>query len=155
MAIEIERKFLVSGTGWRVAAPRHYRQGYLCHDPARTVRVRLAGDDAFLTIKGETHGASRAEFEYAIPSPDARELLGLCAGALIEKRRHVSEHDGLLWEVDEFLGDNAGLIVAEVELGTEGQALTLPDWVGAEVTDDPRYYNSNLSRHPYAAWRDG
>ena len=153
MATETERKFLVSGSGWRVDDPASYRQGYLNHDENRTVRVRLAGDEAFLTVKGLSRGASRAEFEYPIPPEDARELLALCVGAIVEKRRHVTEFGGLNWEVDEFLGDNAGLIVAEVELDDESQRIALPDWVGEEVTYEPRYFNSNLARHPFSRWK--
>jgi len=152
MPLEIERKFLVRGDAWR-AAPRVYIcQGYLNRDRQRTVRVRIAGDAAWLTIKGESAGATRAEFEYAIPLQDARELLPLCEPPLIEKYRHTLQACGNLWEVDEFLGDNQGLVVAEIELASADQAFERPDWVGAEVTEDARYYNSNLSRHPFRHW---
>lgn len=153
MAIEIERKFLVLGNGWRTTDGVLYRQGYLNRDKARTVRVRIAGDHAFLTIKGKTNGISRSEFEYAIPVAEAHELLALCDGTLIEKIRHRIAHDGLIWEVDEFLGDNAGLVVAEVELQTTEQAVTLPDWVSVEVSDDAKYYNSNLFSSPFCTWQ--
>jgi adenylate cyclase len=152
MPQEIERKFLVTGTAWRSAAGTLYRQGYLNRDKARTVRVRVAGEQAFLTIKGVTTGATRAEFEYPIPVADAEQLLALCDGPLIEKVRHIVQVDGTCWEVDEFLGDNAGLVVAEVELQAEDQPFARPPWLGAEVTHDARYYNSNLATHPYRHW---
>jgi CYTH domain-containing protein len=152
MAIEIERKFLVTGDAWRSATAVTYRQGYLNRDKTRTVRVRIAGDAAMLTIKGQTQGATRAEFEYAIPLADAEALLLLCDGPLIEKTRRKIDYAGLVWEVDEFLGDNQGLVVAEVELTAEDQAVELPEWIGAEVTTDARYYNSNLATHPFNAW---
>jgi CYTH domain-containing protein len=152
MPQEIERKFLITGTAWRSATGTLYRQGYLNRDKARTVRVRVAGEQAFLTIKGLTTGASRAEFEYPIPVADAEQLLALCDGPLIEKVRHIVMVDGTRWEVDAFLGDNAGLVVAEVELQTEDQAFARPPWLGTEVTHDARYYNSNLASHPYCRW---
>lgn len=152
MAIEIERKFLVIGDAWRDAPPVFYSQGYLNRDKARTVRVRIAGEEAFLTIKGTSVGARRAEFEYPIPLWDARELLALCEQPLIEKNRRKILHEGFIWEVDEFLGENLGLVVAEIELPAEDAAFTKPDWVGAEVTDDARYFNSNLSRTPFTRW---
>lgn len=152
MAIEIERKFLVTGDAWRTAPAVFYSQGYLNRDKARTVRVRIADDEAFLTIKGQSVGASRAEFEYLIPLADARELLALCEQPLIEKYRRKILHAGFVWEVDEFIGDNLGLVVAEIELTSEGCAFDKPDWVGAEVTSDSRYFNSNLSRHPFSQW---
>ncbi|HEY0891991.1 MAG TPA: CYTH domain-containing protein [Cellvibrio sp.] len=152
MAIEIERKFLVLGDAWRDAPPVFYSQGYLNRDKARTVRVRIAGEEAFLTIKGTSVGARRAEFEYPIPVWDARELLALCEQPLIEKNRRKILHEGFIWEVDEFLGENLGLVVAEIELPAEDAAFTKPDWVGAEVTDDARYFNSNLSRTPFTCW---
>jgi adenylate cyclase len=152
MATEIERKFLVQGTQWRRPDPVRIAQGYLNQDKERTVRVRLAGDEAFLTIKGLSRGASRAEFEYLIPAADAVQMLALCEGPVIEKLRHIVVHQGMTWEVDEFLGDNAGLVVAEIELESEEQAFELPNWVGQEVTDDPRYYNSSLSIRPYKIW---
>lgn len=154
MAREIERKFLVTGDAWRSTARRSaFRQGYLSTLKERTVRVRVAGDQGFLTIKGITTGAARTEFEYRIPVDDAEAMLDeLCERPLIEKTRHVVEHAGLTWEIDEFGGVNEGLIVAEVELRSEDQEVTLPEWVGAEVTDDSRYYNANLIAHPYSEW---
>jgi CYTH domain-containing protein len=152
MAEEIERKFLVTGDGWRAATGSVFRQGYLSTVRERTVRIRLVGDRGFLTVKGVTVGATRAEFEYPIPADDAAELLDLCEQPIIHKTRHAVEHDGLTWEVDEFHGVNEGLVVAEVELESEEQQIALPDWVGDEVTDDPRYFNANLIAHPFSAW---
>jgi len=152
MAIEIERKFLVVGDAWRDAPAVFYSQGYLNRDKARTVRVRIAGDEAFLTIKGTSVGARRAEFEYPIPVWDARELLAMCEQPLIEKNRRKILHEGFVWEVDEFLGENLGLVVAEIELPAEDAAFARPDWVGEEVTEDVRYFNSNLSRTPFTRW---
>ena len=152
MGIEIERKFLVAGESWRQAEPHHFVQGYLTLDQQRTVRVRIDGERAFLTVKGISVGARRKEFEYAIPVDDARQLLGMCMGNIIEKWRHVVEHAGMRWEVDEFTGENAGLVVAEIELGSEDQAFERPAWVGKEVTADARYYNSNLAARPWRSW---
>jgi len=152
MAIEIERKFLVVGDAWRDAPAVFYSQAYLNRDKVRTVRVRIAGEEAFLTIKGTSVGASRAEFEYPIPVCDARELLVMCEQPLIEKNRRKILHEGFIWEVDEFLGENLGLVVAEIELPSEGTVFAKPDWVGEEVTEDARYFNSNLSRNPFCFW---
>ncbi|MGQ3050646.1 MAG: CYTH domain-containing protein [Roseateles sp.] len=154
MGIEIERKFLVTGDGWRGQASMQTRfsQGYLSREPARTVRVRIAGDAAFLTIKGATQGATRAEFEYGIPLADAGQLLALCDGPVVEKIRHLCPHEGMTWEVDEFLGANAGLVVAEIELVAEGQVFARPGWLGAEVTGDARYVNANLAVNPFTHW---
>jgi len=154
MAIEIERKFLVVGEEWRRSASgRRYRQGYLSTDPSRAVRVRRVGDQGYLTIKGATHGATRDEYEYAIPVVEAEAMLdGLCLRPLIEKVRYAIPFQGRVWEVDEFLGENAGLIIAEVELESEGQDVVMPAWIGQEVTDDPRYYNANLVRNPFRRW---
>jgi CYTH domain-containing protein len=152
MATEIERKFLVRGSDWRTGNAQRISQGYLNRDQQRTVRVRIAGAKAYLTIKGATKGASRAEFEYEIPLKDAEFLLLLCDGPLVEKLRHRIVYEGLIWEVDEFLGENAGLIVAEVELSSEDQVFSRPPWVGLEVTMDARYYNSNLASNPFARW---
>jgi len=152
MGIEIERKFLVLGDEWRAAPAVYFSQGYLNRDKARTVRVRIAGNEAFLTVKGQSVGATRAEFEYPIPVWDARELLALCEQPLIEKNRRKILHEGFVWEVDEFLGENLGLVVAEIELPTEDTVFALPEWLGEEVTSDERYFNSNLSRHPFSQW---
>jgi adenylate cyclase len=152
MGVEIERKFLVQGDGWKTSTGVLYRQGYLNRDKNRTVRVRMAGDAAFLTVKGVSVGATRAEFEYPIPMADAEGLLALCDGPLVEKTRHLVRVGDTLWEVDEFAGDNAGLVVAEVELIAEDQPFARPDWLGAEVTHDARYFNSNLASHPFSCW---
>jgi CYTH domain-containing protein len=116
--------------------------------------VRLAGDKGFLTIKGVVSGTSRAEFEYEIPVADAEQLLELSDGPIIQKNRHVIVHDGSTWEIDEFLGDNSGLVLAEIELTAEDQPFSRPPWLGDEVTHDTRYYNSSLASHPYRHWRD-
>lgn len=155
MAVEIERKFLVATSQWRqqVSSSQNFIQGYLSTEPERTVRVRVVGDQGWLTIKGKTHGASRSEYEYAIPVDEALEMLHrLCPAPLVEKWRHLVVVDGWQWEVDEFLGDNAGLIIAEIELDHEEQSFTRPAWLGEEVTDDPRYFNASLSRTPYRQW---
>lgn len=154
MPLEIERKFLVRGEGWRdQGGGIPYRQGYLSTVPDRTVRVRLVRDKGYLTIKGVSVGATRAEYEYEIPAVEASEMLdNLCERPLIEKTRYRVEYQGLVWEVDEFDGDNAGLIIAEVEIDAEDQAIILPDWVGNEVTGDPRYYNANLITDPFTSW---
>lgn len=158
MATEIERKFLVRGSQWRQAVSQgngvRICQGYLNRDKERTVRVRIRGDQSFLTIKGLSRGASRAEFEYEIPVADGEQLLKLSDGPIIEKNRYVVVHDGSTWEVDEFLGDNAGLVVAEIELKSESEAFSRPPWVATEVTHDARYYNSSLASCPYAKWPD-
>lgn len=154
MPQEIERKYLVKGEDWRVPGTgTPYRQGYLSTVPERSVRVRVIRDKGYLTVKGITVGATRAEYEYEIPVGDASEMLdNLCERPLIEKTRYRLEHHGLTWEVDEFDGDNAGLVVAEVELEDEDQAVTLPDWIGKEVTGDRRYYNASLIAEPYSGW---
>lgn len=154
MATEIERKFLVIGTEWRQSgASSEFRQGYLSTVKERTVRVRLIGDTGFLTVKGLTVGATRTEFEYEIPAADADAMLSeLCERPIIEKIRYLVDFDGMTWEVDEFLGVNAGLVVAEIELDNAQREITLPQWIGAEVTDDPRYFNSNLIARPYSTW---
>lgn len=154
MGKEIERKFLVGSDAWRgLGEGTFYRQGYLSVEPERTVRVRVAGDKGYLTIKGLSQGAARAEFEYAIPREEAVEMLDtLCLRPQIEKTRYRIPHAGLVWEVDEFFGDNEGLLLAEVELAEEGQAVDLPDWIGEEVTGDPRYYNASLVERPFSTW---
>ena len=154
MANEIERKFLLKNDTWRGQEKgKRYRQGYLSIVKERTVRVRTAGDKGFLTVKGITVGASRPEYEYKIPLKDANEMLDqLCERPLIEKTRYRISHAGLVWEVDEFEGDNRGLVTAEVELKDEHQSVTLPDWVGEEVTGDPRYFNANLVAKPFTQW---
>ena len=161
MAIEIERKFLVRGDGWRSAAHKvvPMAQGYL-NDIAMvdsgamqaSVRVRIQGDEARLNIKSRELGAARQEFDYPIPPADARALLALCVGGVVHKRRHLVQHAGHVWEVDEFAGDNAGLVVAEIELDAVDEVFARPAWLGAEVTDQTRYYNLALASHPYAQW---
>jgi CYTH domain-containing protein len=154
MGTEIERKFLVADGNWRAGATGTvYRQGYLSTVKERTVRVRVVGDDATLTIKGVTVGATRTEYEYSIPVADADHMLEeLCEQPIIDKTRYEIEHAGLVWEIDEFAGANAGLIVAEVELESEDQVFDVPAWAGLEVTDDPRYFNANLIARPYSTW---
>ena len=154
MGVEIERKFLVQGDAWKaLGEPVFFRQGYLSSQKERTVRVRIEGDRAVITIKGRSVGATRGEWEYPIPVQDAAELLdGLCEQPLIEKYRRKITNGAHVWEVDEFLGANAGLVVAEIELGAEDEAFDQPEWVADEVTDDARYYNSNLIRHPFSNW---
>ncbi|HEY0332587.1 MAG TPA: CYTH domain-containing protein [Stenotrophomonas sp.] len=161
MGIEIERKFLVIDDRWRAAAHEviPMAQGYINDQAAMdsgaqkaSVRVRIQGDTAFLNLKSRELGHTRQEFDYAIPVADARALLALCVGGLIDKRRHLVRHGDHLWEVDEFLGDNAGLIVAEVELDDADEAFARPTWLGDEVTNDSRYYNLALASRPYRDW---
>jgi CYTH domain-containing protein len=155
MAKEIERKFLVTGDAYRSADSQVLRQGYLNRDKHRTVRVRTKGPHGFLTIKGITVGATRDEFEYAIPLADANQMLDcMCERPLIEKRRYVFSYQGKKWEIDEFEGENAGLVIAEVELSDERELFDKPEWVGQEVTHDTRYLNANLVEHPYCRWTD-
>jgi len=154
MAREIERKFLLKSDAWRSRVGGvTYRQGYLSTVPERTVRVRLAGAHAFLTVKGITKGHSRLEFEYPVPVADAEEMLALCEGPLVEKTRYEIPHAGKTWQVDEYHGDNHGLILAEIELTSEDEKFEVPEWIGTEVSGDSRYYNSNLARNPFASWR--
>ncbi len=154
MGKEIERKYLIhEDVGWRSIPGTVYRQGYLSTVKERSVRVRIVGEKGTLTIKGLTVGAARLEYEYEIPLAEANELLDeLCEKPIIEKSRRKIEFDDLIWEIDEFFGVNAGLIVAEVELDDEDQSFAKPSWVAQEVTDDPRYYNANLVREPYCQW---
>lgn len=163
MGIEIERKFLLAGDGWRDAVERvvPMAQGYL-NDLAMvdsgamqaSVRVRIEGDAAFLNIKSREAGPRRQEFDYAIPVADAQALLALCVGGLVEKRRHYVRHAGHLWEIDEFLGDNAGLLVAEIELECVEERFERPAWLGAEATHAQRYYNLALAARPYSHWSE-
>jgi CYTH domain-containing protein len=154
MGKEIEKKFLIKDNSWREGIKgTGYRQGYLSTVKERTVRVRTIDDKGFLTIKGISVGAVRAEYEYEIPAKDADEMLtNLCEKPLVEKNRYKISYKGLVWEIDEFFGDNNGLIVAEVELEDENQFIDLPSWVGEEVTGDPKYFNSSLIKHPYSKW---
>ncbi len=155
MGIEIEHKFLVRDDRWRQQVERsaRLRQGYLTSDARCSVRVRVAGDQGFLNIKSGTLGIQRSEYEYAIPLAEAEEILDtLCEKPLLEKTRHFVRHDKHVWEIDEFAGDNAGLIVAEVELSRPDEPFARPDWLGEDVSHDIRYYNSRLARHPYNTW---
>jgi adenylate cyclase len=157
VAVEIERKFLVASAGWRqsVASSVRMVQGYLAETDSCSIRVRLAGDRASLNFKGLTVGARRTEFEYPIPLIDARQMLELyCGDRLIEKVRHYTRHGEHVWEIDEFGGANEGLVVAEVELESEDEAISTPAWLGEEVTHDPRYYNIRLVEQPYSEWTD-
>lgn len=157
MGLEIERKFLVVGDAWRAAVTRclEMRQGYLGGEGGRaSVRVRLEGEAARLNIKAAVIGSARAEYEYDIPPADCREILAtLCVGR-VEKIRHYVPAGELTWEIDEFLGDNAGLVVAEIELPTAEHAFAHPDWLGRELTDERRYYNHALALKPYSQWPD-
>lgn len=161
MGIEIERKFLLASDAWRAHVTRSERmaQGYLNDAESVTagrqnvsVRVRIAGEAAHLNIKSREMGASRQEFEYAVPVQDAEALLALCVGGRVGKRRHYVTHEGHLWEIDEFDGDNAGLVVAEIELASVDEVFAKPDWLGMEVTEQSRYYNLMLAQRPYALW---
>lgn len=153
MSIEIERRFLVKGDGWKTMASEglECRQGYLVSDKRKTVRIRLMGGVGYLTVKGAASGIARMEFEYEIDHADAAYMLMLC-DRVVEKTRYMVEHHGMTWEVDVFSGANEGLVMAEVELESESQEPDLPDWIGEEVSGDPRYYNACLARHPYATW---
>ncbi|MDG4563324.1 MAG: CYTH domain-containing protein [Candidatus Competibacter sp.] len=155
MAVEIEHKFLVRDERWRREVERsvRMRQGYLTSDARCSVRVRVAGDQGYLNVKSGTLGIQRSEYEYLIPLAEAEEILDtLCEQPLLEKTRHFVRFGGHLWEIDEFEGDNAGLIVAEVELSRIDEPFDQPDWLGADVSHDIRYYNSQLARHPYRTW---
>ena len=160
MAIEIERKFLLKNSDWRQdAIGQKYIQGYINNEPGRTVRVRITEEAAYLTIKGKANevdgqlGTAKLEFEYIIPESDAKEILEeLCRKPIIAKKRYRIHYRGFVWEVDEFEGENKGLILAEIELEYEDQPFDLPPWIGNEVTTDKRYYNARLSLHPYSTW---
>lgn len=151
--MEIERKFLVSNNDWRVLGdPIHYMQGYLAADSVSTVRIRIAGTKGFLTIKGKSQGFSRSEYEYEVPLDEAYEMLQLCTLPVIEKYRTRVPFEEKIWEVDEFEGDNKGLIMAEIELKSEDEIISIPSWIGAEVTGDIRYFNSSLAVRPFKTW---
>ena len=153
MALEIERKFLVKENDWRNGQGTMYRQGYLNSDENRNVRVRVINDRGYLTVKGISQGATRVEYEYEIPKAEAEAMLDdLCEKPLIIKKRYKTEYKGFVWEVDEFLGENQGLIIAELELESENQVFIKPEWIGKEVTGDPKYFNSNLIHRPFSKW---
>jgi len=155
MGVEIERKFLVDHEKWKKLkkpAGTHYHQGYLLDELNCTIRVRLAGTIGFVTIKGINSGISRTEFEYKIPAADASELIKSFSKSAVEKIRYRIRFAKKLWEVDEFLGDNEGLIMAEIELKDEKEEFKKPDWITGEVSADNRYYNSNLSKNPFKNW---
>jgi adenylate cyclase len=155
MSQEIERKFLVVGDSWRasVRSSTHIVQGYLASTDTATIRVRVKAEAAFLTLKGRSRGISRSEYEYAIPVADAEAMLAeMAQGPVIDKVRHLIDVEGHTWELDVFAGDNAGLVMAEIELTRPDEAFAMPDWAGPEVSDDQRYYNVNLARHPFREW---
>jgi adenylate cyclase len=154
MAIEIERKFLVKSDEWKKnGLSIKVRQCYLSTDPNKTVRVRIVGGCSYITIKGKTNGISRKEFEYEIPNSDAEALFELCDGPILEKTRYtLYSGTALWWSIDVFHGVNEGLVIAEIELDHEDQGFIIPNWVGEEVSHDPRYYNSNLINNPYTTW---
>jgi adenylate cyclase len=155
VGVEIERKFLVDVSLWRpLGAGVDIRQGYLVSSQQLAVRIRIAGAEAFITVKGEASGVSRAEFEYAVPLDEAQTMLDrLCTSSIVEKTRHHEMVGGKLWEVDVFHGDNHGLVVAEIELLSEDEAFERPPWAAAELSHDPRYLNANLARTPFTKWR--
>ena len=155
MPLEIERKFLVKKELWQQwdkPSGELFRQGYLLTDPKKTIRVRQTADKGFITIKGISVGATRTEYEYEIPVSEAEELLDHFCGSELSKNRFKILFEGKLWEVDEFLGDNEGLIVAEIELQSEDEIFSIPNWVDIEVTSEEKYYNSNLTLNPYKNW---
>ena len=155
MGLEIERKFLVRNERWRDQVSRHFhiQQGYLINERRLVTRVRIIGKQAFLTLKGETDGIKRSEFEYDIPLEDAEAMLAtLSDGSVIEKTRHIVPFGNHIWEVDVFEGENDGLVIAEIELSHEAETFDKPDWIGEEVSTDIRYFNANLIKHPYSNW---
>ncbi len=157
MGLEIERKFLVVNDSWKMSVESESRliQGYLSTEKNATIRVRVKGDCAYLTIKGATTGIKRSEYEYEIPVKDAEEMLqNNSLGAVISKQRYKVRCGEHVWDLDLFHGDNEGLVMAEVELSTEDEQFELPDWAGMEVSDDVRYYNANLVENPYRRWNE-
>ena len=156
MPIEIERKYLLKSDQWRAQnKPQHSVQGYLAPGPPASLRVRIMGGIAKLNIKQSVIDIERDEYEYPLPLTDAQEMLeSLCTGSIVEKNRYRVEYEGFIWEIDEFLGENAGLIVAEIELEHREQTFPKPPWLGEEVSQDIRYYNTYLSKHPYSTWSD-
>ena len=158
MSQEVERKFLLKNDSYRSVVIEEFRivQGYLSSVPERAVRIRIRGDRGFLTVKGigSESGASRFEWEIEIPLEDAQDLLEICEPGVIDKTRHLVNYAGRTFEIDEFHGDNSGLVLAEVELDSEGQSFKKPAWLGREITGDDRYYNAQLIKHPYGEWND-
>ena len=156
MAKEIERKYLVTSTEWKsLSEKKLYRQGYLAINNGGVVRVRTVSDKGYLTIKSQRNNLTRDEFEYEIPFEDAEYMLeNLCIKPLVEKYRTKINYNGMVWEVDDFIGENEGLVIAEIELEYENQQIDLPNWLGVEVTNDPKYYNSNLVNMPYSRWKN-
>jgi len=154
MAVEIERKFLLANSNWRalINNSTSIKQGYLNSNHERTTRVRIKGDKGFLTVKGKSNGTKRLEFEYEIPLDDANEMLQLCEKPIIEKIRYEIHINDDIWEIDEFDGDNKGLLVAEVELENENQEVTIPEWIGTEVSHENKYFNSSLIKNPFSRW---
>lgn len=161
MPIEIERKFLLKNDSWKnsknhenlILSSDEYKQGYMLTDSNKTIRVRIAGDKGFITIKGKTIGSSRSEYEYEIPINEANEMLEIfCERPFIEKVRYLVSNDQNIWEIDVFKGDNSGLIIAELELESEDQKISLPEWIGEEVTGIQKYYNSSLTKYPFSIW---
>jgi CYTH domain-containing protein len=155
MGLEIERKFLLRSDAWRTQARSRVlmRQGYLSSGSRCSIRARIAGEQAWLNMKAKRSGMTRLEYEYAIPVSEANEILEeLCDGPVVEKYRHEVAIGAYVWEIDEFLRENAGLIVAEIELGSEAESFDRPEWLGDEVTSDERYYNFNLAKHPFKLW---
>lgn len=157
MPLEIEHKYIVNKIEWAKTKPENslaIKQAYLSNDPEKTIRVRTLGTSAFITIKGKTSNAVRKEFEYEIPINEALEMIALFGENVIEKTRHYIHHENHLWEVDQFFGLNDGLLVAEVELAREDEPYAIPAWASQDVTDDERYYNSYLIKHPYSTWAE-
>lgn len=153
--IEIERKYLVVNDNYKVGKPQRISQGYICSENNRVVRIRIKSDKAYLTIKNATIGFARNEYEYEIPVADAEAMLqNTCQQPIIDKTRYIIEHKGFTWEIDEFHGDNEGLVVAEIELEHKDDVFELPDFVGKEVTGDARYYNACLFKNPYKMWNE-
>ncbi len=153
MTIEIERKFLVRDDSWNTGLTGTiFKQAYLNSDPERTVRIRVTDKQAFITIKSKTRNISRHEFEYNIPTAEAEVLLKLCETPALEKKRYLIKHEGHQWEIDEFFGSNEGLVIAEIELKSDDECFAKPQWLGKEVSDDVRYFNSQLTLNPFCLW---
>ena len=155
MALEIERKFLLKNDNWKALVKEEIliKQGYLNSEKERTVRVRTYGDKGVITIKGKTNNLTRKEFEYAIPLTEALQMLEIAEKPLIEKTRFIVINNGNTWEIDVFEGMNNGLLVAEIELESENEKFEIPEWIGQEVSTDPKYYNACLIKHPFTAWK--